>query len=158
MRTKYGAHLIGSKFGRLTITDLSRDNIFAVCKCDCGNMIRPRIHNLMTGNTTSCGCIRSENGRETACENFRENYDDMRKYGTNFYSIASTKTRKDNTSGVKGVSFNGKKWIARLTVQHTSYFLGSFEDMESAVAARKAGEERYFQPLLEMKMSELQKA
>lgn len=154
MRNKYGSELIGRKFGRLQILELSKAKGFAVCRCECGNVIEPKIHNLMTGNTTSCGCARSDNGRETSTKNFLENYKDMRKYGTNFHSIASSKARKDNTSGVKGVSYNGKKWIARITVQHHSVYLGSFQDIESAIAARKAGEEKYFKPLIERKIAE----
>lgn len=154
MRTKYDSELIGRKFGRLQILELSKEKGYAICRCECGNVIEPNIHNLMTGNTTSCGCARSDNGRETAMKNFHENHEDMRKYGTNFHSIASTKARKDNTSGIRGVSFNGKKWVARLTVQHHSVYLGSFRDIESAIAARKAGEEKYFKPLIERKMTE----
>ena len=154
MGTKYDSELIGRMFGRLKILELTKEKGFAVCRCGCGNEIKTNIHNLMTGNTTSCGCARSDNGKETAMKNFHENHEDMRKYGTNFHSIASTNVRKDNTSGIRGVSFNGKKWIARLTIQHHAVYLGSFQDIESAIAARKAGEERYFKPLIERKMAE----
>ena len=53
---------------------------------------------------------------------------------------------KNNTSGRTGVNFNKNrnKWIARLMKDGISYFLGSFDSFEEAVAARKAAEDKYF--------------
>ena len=54
--------------------------------------------------------------------------------------------RSDNTSGYKGVSCHkdGSKWRARIFHNGKDKHLGLFDKLEDAVAARKAGEEKYF--------------
>ena len=59
--------LTGMKFGRLTV--LYKDNPFILksgktavmwrCKCDCGNECSVSTPNLKSGNTKSCGCIKT---------------------------------------------------------------------------------------------------
>lgn len=43
-----------------------------------------------------------------------------------------------NTSGVRGVSPKGRKWVARKMVKGKSQWLGEFDTIEEAAAARKA--------------------
>lgn len=64
-------------------------------------------------------------------------------------SINST-TRKDNTSGVKGVRKRKDtgKWSASITYNHRTIYLGCYDTLKDAVSARKAAEEKYFEPLL----------
>lgn len=42
---------------------------------------------------------------------------------------------KSNTSGYKGVYFNGKKWIAKIKSNYVSYSLGTFPTPEMAARA-----------------------
>lgn len=51
-----------------------------------------------------------------------------------------------NTSGHLGVSWikSRKKWMAGIKVQGKSINLGSFDEVHSAVAARKTAEQKYF--------------
>jgi hypothetical protein len=53
--------------------------------------------------------------------------------------------RSDNTSGVRGVSFNKghNKWKAEINANKHYYFLGYFDRFEDAVEARKQGEIKY---------------
>lgn len=54
---------IGDRFGRLVVIGLShddKDKLLCECKCDCGNIIKTRSHNLVTGDTKSCGCFKIE--------------------------------------------------------------------------------------------------
>lgn len=50
-----------------------------------------------------------------------------------------------NTSGVAGVYFckKSKKWIARITVDYEDISLGSHENKDDAIKARKKAEEKY---------------
>ena len=50
--------------------------------------------------------------------------------------------RADNTSGICGVSWNkkGQKWVARIGRGGDQTFLGLFDNLEEATAARKAAE------------------
>ena len=55
---------IGTKFGNLTV--ISEPKIrngtlgFYNCKCDCGNIVTIQGADLRSGNTSSCGCIKSK--------------------------------------------------------------------------------------------------
>lgn len=56
------------KFGRLTVLNKDADRILPsgrresmwLCKCDCGNIKSVRGASLVSGNTSSCGCLRRE--------------------------------------------------------------------------------------------------
>ena len=60
----YVADYIGDKFGRLTIiadAGKSKNNSYKVlCKCDCGNTVETLLCRLLSGNTQSCGCLKSQ--------------------------------------------------------------------------------------------------
>lgn len=57
------ANLIGQKFGRLTVIGRAENtksgNTRWNCKCDCGNIATVAGYCLWTGNTKSCGCLKS---------------------------------------------------------------------------------------------------
>lgn len=57
----------------------------------------------------------------------------------------NTSHRKNNTSGVMGVSWYkaGDKWTAYIMVGGAKQHLGYFDNFDDAVAARKAAEARY---------------
>lgn len=50
----------------------------------------------------------------------------------------------NNTSGVIGVSLHNNKWQAIISENCNRHYLGSFNNFDDAVAARKAAEEKYF--------------
>ena len=54
--------------------------------------------------------------------------------------------RKDNTSGVTGVTWHKGQnaWYASISINKKRISLGYFSDFEEAVKARKAAEEEYF--------------
>lgn len=58
-------------------------------------------------------------------------------------NIRNTGNRTDNTSGVKGVSWNKEKnkWQARIAVDGVQKNLGYFKDFDEAVCARLSGEQ-----------------
>ena len=63
--------LRGQKFGRLTVLyrvekpkNLKDKHAWWKCKCECGNIINVNGHNLINGNTTSCGCKIKEVSKE----------------------------------------------------------------------------------------------
>lgn len=62
--------LSGEKFGRLTATERSsnddRSRATWKCFCECGNTIIVQATSLKTGNTKSCGCLKSDTSRELA--------------------------------------------------------------------------------------------
>ena len=56
--------LTGKTFGRLvcvSVSEQSRKRIAVwVCRCACGNIVHIRRSNLTSGNTCSCGCLKTE--------------------------------------------------------------------------------------------------
>lgn len=56
--------LSGKKFGRLSVLFYVGNDKFRCatweCRCDCGNYITVSRPNLVSGNTSSCGCLQEE--------------------------------------------------------------------------------------------------
>ena len=52
----------GQTYGRLTVVEDAEGgkNPKVVCRCKCGTVVTVLKHNVRRGNTTSCGCARSE--------------------------------------------------------------------------------------------------
>ena len=49
---------IGKKFNSLTIVQYLSRNEGYLCKCDCGNFTKSKLHNLSRGRHKSCGCYK----------------------------------------------------------------------------------------------------
>jgi len=142
--------LTGKKFGKLTVISKApyreEDNrIIWRCRCNCGKEIDVKGIYLTTHQTKSCGCIKKE--QENI--NLREKYNAQYVDGVN-KSLLKSKKRKDNKSGVKGVSYHKAtgKWDANIGVKGKQIFLGRFKNLEDAIKARKEGEEKYHKPIL----------
>lgn len=59
-------NLVGKKFGRLLVIEKTtplNGHTRWLCKCDCGNECVAYGNSLKTGNTTSCGCYKTENAK-----------------------------------------------------------------------------------------------
>src|ERR1700678_3895811 len=56
--------LSGQRFGRLTVAARAKNDQNArvqyLCLCSCGNQVSVRACSLRSGDTKSCGCLRSE--------------------------------------------------------------------------------------------------
>lgn len=64
---------------------------------------------------------------------------------SNTENIKNGKKRKNNTSGVQGVSWHQKagKWMAQIMVDRKSVYLGLHETLSAAISARKEAEIKY---------------
>ena len=144
---------IGTVFGRLTVLEnLGRRGdrgyqYLCECECDKKNKVVVLGSLLRSGETRSCGCIHDELLREKAKKAYQNNY----VKGTAVNKITATKLQSNNTSGVRGVSWekNQKKWQASIGFQKKSYHLGYFNDLEEAKQARQKAEEELFGNFLE---------
>lgn len=75
------------------------------------------------------------------------NYEiDNCRWSTQDIQTRNTRTRKDNTSGHRGVTwYKGKnKWRATINANKINYSLGYFENKEDAIKARKEAELKYW--------------
>ena len=151
--------LSGKRFGRLTVIKEANKkrgyNKFYLCKCDCGKYTKVINSSLTNGDTKSCGCLQKETiskiGKENIENNSKKRIEIDKKYNTNFGMILKPNEIKTNTSGFKGVSFNNKrnKFEAYLQIHGKKKFLGRYNEIEDAIAARIDGEEKYFKPIIE---------
>ena len=143
--------LTGKRFGRLIVIEISEErrsngSCKWLCKCDCGNEKVIVGDYLKRGDVKSCGCLRTEIAKP------------ILEKGSNADSVEDTRTslltmaiKSNNTSGVKGVSWNKRngKWEAYISLKNKRKWLGCFSDKQDAVNARKEAEEKYFKPILE---------
>ena len=127
---------VGKSFGDLTV--LSYDGRrngkhYWRCRCSCGRETVVNQSNLQDGHTRSCGCKVNPAGTRHFVE------------GTCIESIRSRKVSARNRSGVRGVYRNRRtgRWVAQITFQGRTSYLGSFDELEEAAAARAEAEKIY---------------
>lgn len=137
-------------FGRLKATrptekrTLSGSIIWEL-ECECGNMVHKSVNELKTGQILSCGCLYKESRKD--CTLYRNDFVD----NTCLSSIVAAKTPGAlNTSGHTGVYFDkrSKKWQAYINYRKKRHHLGSFEEKEDAICARKEGEAKLHDPVI----------
>ena len=133
--------ITGKKFGKLTaIKPVGRrkekySSYDWLCKCDCGKEVVVNVNKLNTGNTKSCGCLRTEQVKSL--------YQD----GTAPCKLSeSKKPRKNNTSGVTGVWYDSsdRLWTAEIMFKRQKIVVGRYSNKEDAINARKKAEDRIF--------------
>ena len=131
----------GKRFGRLTVVEYAGKKAGMhrwKCVCDCGKETVVGQSLLQSGKTRSCGCLQAAT--------YRRNLQLMD--GTSVTRLKASKQGrliKSNTSGHNGVYYNKKKnlWVAQITFQNKTKYLGSFQCLEDAVEARRKGERIY---------------
>ena len=141
--------ITGIKFGRLVANHPTEERhqrqVKWLCECDCGGTIIVRLSSLIDGDTQSCGCLSRETNKTKATTILRTSVKSRCIQGTNIGNLAQ-KSRSDNTSGTKGVSYNHtkKRWAAYIGFAKKIYFLGSYAKKKDAVLARKKAEREIY--------------
>lgn len=138
---------IGKKYGKLTVVGyyLDDNSKYVDVICDCGNRRKVMLINLKSGKTTSCGCemikARSRRMGDKEIEALHKARDNSLVDGIGVSNIFGDPP-KNNTSGVKGVSYNKKlkKWRAYIGARGVRYELGIYSNIEDAIKARKEAE------------------
>lgn len=151
-------NLIGKRFGRLEVVSNANKHGYVTCRCDCGNFKDIRATSLTKKYqpTRSCGCIQKEFASSISAKSISKNSEKQissnRRFNTNFGSIVCDKP-KNNTSGHKGVSWCKSKgmWEAYISIHNKRIHLGRYHNIDDAVKARVEAEEKYFDPLLEVR-------
>ena len=145
--------MTGQRFGRLLVVEPVRlevpdpggTRLRWKCLCDCGKEILITRKELMSGKAKSCGCYLAETAKETVAQKVQ------RYKGTSISKLNSNEPNKRNKLGIRGVywSSSEEKYVAHITLRKKKIVLGKFTRLEDAIAARKRGEEMYFQPIIE---------
>ena len=126
---------IGKRFGKLTVSAYAGKRAGMHrwrCLCDCGKETVVGQTLLQTDKTRSCGCI--------SLETLRDNLKLIDGTSVALLEASKKKVRTNNTSGYTGVYKKGNGWSAQIRFKGKTYCLGTFADLEDAVAARKKGE------------------
>lgn len=130
--------LTGQRFGRLAVLEKtdkrnSAGSVMWRCRCDCGNETLQSANVLLSGRVVSCGCRKQETDR------LRQKLDYVD--GTCIQFITNTeKISERNSSGYRGVRSVGNKWQARISFKKKYYSLGTYDNLEEAIRARKKAE------------------
>lgn len=142
--TKVKKDLTGQRFGRLIAINPikstgARRSYNWECECDCGNKIVVSGNDLLSDNTSSCGCAKVDNMKKL----YKDNTAPCKL-------VESKHPRKTNISGVTGVWLDKTRnlWTAEITFKRKKIFLGRFIKKEDAVKARKNAEKEYFDAYL----------
>ncbi|MCI9338357.1 MAG: hypothetical protein HFH93_12625 [Lachnospiraceae bacterium] len=141
--------MCGRRFGSLTV--ISYDGRrggkhYWKCLCSCGKETSVSHSNLINSHTQSCGCMASPLNTMHFVD------------GTCIERIRSRKTYASNKSGVRGVYWNERtrSWVAQITFQGKTKYLGSYAEFADAAKARASGE-KLFDDFLEKHGSGIEK-
>lgn len=97
-------NLVGERFGRLTVVeraDSKNCHVRWLCKCDCGKECIVHGTSLKSGNTTSCGCYKTENAKRL--------YSGVRQNDKRLYAIWNgIKQRCQNTNCRSYSNYGGR--------------------------------------------------
>lgn len=92
----------------------------------------------------SCGCYthtkKSENGKNT----FEKAIGMGMIEGTNVLSLINNNPYKTSNTGVRGVTLDRGRYVARITFKGKSYYLGRFLHLEDAEKARKSAKKNIY--------------
>lgn len=129
-------NLSGRRFGNLIALEPVKEksvgrSIKWRCRCmSCGSEKVIPASQLNSGAQVSCGCDRAARLQKT------NGYID----GTCLKNVFSDKLSSNNTSGCKGVFRKRGKWAAAIQYKKKNYYLGAYDRLEDAIAARKEAE------------------
>ena len=125
--------LTGRRIGRLAVVAAAGRRVsggrlhpFWRCKCDCGSTVEVRAADLLSGNTSSCGCLRRD-GAEKA--SYRHGMSGSREYES-----WKQMKRRCAVSGDRNFPNYGGRGITVCAA-----WLKSFEDFYSDMGPRPAG-------------------
>lgn len=144
---KEHADITGQRFGRLVaIRPDHVDEKRRTCwlfKCDCGNITLQSVNVLNGGRVHSCGCWYRET-RPDAYLNRRDLIED-----TSLSALTAARTPR-SASGHVGVYQNKRtgSWYAKIQFQKRTYYLGSYQDINQAIHARKRAERELHDPII----------
>jgi len=137
--------LTGQLFGYLTALEPTpkryRKDVIWRCRCKCGTEIEMTATRLLSGNTLSCGCLRTDNLQSA----------NQYIAGTNLRQALENKVESSRAkSGYTGVVPRNGKWRAQIGYKGKVYYLGSYSRLEDAVKARTRAKELIQEEALEL--------
>ena len=144
----------GQTFGEVKVLErIKNEGISSTykCLCSCGKEFTADYKHLVDGYVKTCG-----HSREILLEKGRKSAKEACVNGTNVFGIQRKNLNINNKSGYRGVSWHSQtgKWRATIMFQRHSYYLGVYDKVEDAAAARKVAEKKIFGNFLDWYYSE----
>jgi hypothetical protein len=97
-------NLVGNRFGKLLVIEKAeslKGHTRWLCRCDCGKECIVHGNSLKTGNTTSCGCYRTENAKRL--------YSSVRQNDKHLYAVWNgIKQRCRNKNNLSYKNYGGR--------------------------------------------------
>lgn len=158
------AEFIGKTFGKWTVLDVPSSQ-YLLCRCSCGTIRKILLSSIISGCSKSCGCQRLNGRGEQSLSAMAKGQAHVKAIHDAGLAMryVNKKINKNSRTGITGVSiYHNKKtgedmYRAYIVVQRKQIALGLYRDINDAIAARKAAEEKYYQPLQEKVDNILQK-
>lgn len=112
--------MIGKKFNRLTIIDISKKDSgpYALCCCDCGNKKEVHLGHIKSGHTQSCGCAFEELRGENHYNWNPDLTDEERKSRRSRYCLPGYKQWRKKVFKKRGKSCERCGAVSNLHVHH----------------------------------------
>lgn len=144
--------LRGKRFGKLKVIERAgrtkAGSALWLCQCDCGNTTIANATGLRRGEIVSCGCLTMESIKRAKEVLWTEKTIDGVQV-----PLLTKKVRSDSRTGHKGVYLRNRKGRTRyevtITVTGKRKYIGTFNDLEDAIKARKEAEKEYYQPYID---------
>ncbi len=135
---------VGDRIGHWTLLEQRRTKF--LCRCDCGSERLISAYNLMRGKALECKNCAAKNIQEVMAKGNRILRPLQGQGLAPRYAGFGRKAKKLPRSGITGVYIQKGRYRAEITAGSKRIFLGSFETLKEAAAARHAAEVRYFGP------------
>lgn len=133
--------LTGQRFGKLVVLSKTEQRSFGSvvwnCICDCGKGCMVSNASLISGNTTSCGCV-----KEALDKNMQSAV---------IQKSLNHELRSSNSSGVNGVCYDKStnKWLSTIGFNGKDYYLCRSKDKEYAIKMRLKAEQEILKPYVD---------
>lgn len=134
----------GERYGRLTVIrpteQRSAKSVVWECLCNCGKIVNVRATMLISGHTTSCGCMKRELDDKKDLKKILTYTDDTCIEFAKDISRPRANTSPD--TGVRGVILKDGKYQAQIIFRKKRYYLGRYSRLEDAIEIRRKAEAR----------------
>lgn len=128
------------------------------CKChNCGKICYISNAAMTQRGKQSCGCYAHIRKSETGKDVFEEAIGIGVIDGTNVLNLINSKPYKTSKTGVRGVTLNRDRYVARITFKGETYYLGRFMYLEDAEKARQEAEKNIYGDFLKWYSEEFPK-
>lgn len=121
-RMRY-THVIGQKFGLLTVVHQTGVNDKLICRCDCGNDKTVRLSHLRSGSVKSCGCLLKNKPKEIHGTHLASRTPEYKAWYLLIKRCTDNKHKAYPLYGGRGI-YVCEQWLCANGFENFLYFMG----------------------------------